>query len=674
MAEQDPIMGAIAQAAVEQPPETDEGKQLLNDFTSAEQQVQIDKASGFYNLAQDLDPALALEVAQEIKKGYMDDDASRADWLDMHEFWLRLYMQTDYALNADQERDWGSTESVPILTEACDQFQSRTYKAFFPSDKFISAIPQQHTNDPIKRQMMFDRADRVGRHMSWQLGTQNKNYKRDKRALFLGTAIHGSFFTKTYFDAYKKKRACVDNVRPTDLVINYTYGPKCIDDVRRKSHIIPITVGESQTLAAKGWLTQAAMANDGQSQTQYDTAVDESQGLTPGSSTLRSDRAATLIEQQFWLDLDDRGYPVPYLGTIDWPSGKLLRLVIDYEADPQGNPMKDYEQIQYYTHYKYMENPDGFYGLGLGHKIGDLNSAVNIGVRQMLDASTLATQGNCSGFISSRLCMDGEDDVTMTLGKFKKTPDNAGDISSGIKFMQFGGPNEAQMKLIEALDQRAQRMGATTDATTGSIDKNMQPTTVLAQIEQALEQFSSVQTALKDDFNDELAKIYRINAKHLPFVEYFMINDVSDVITRQDYQEDMLVTAMFDPKFSTRAQKVAKAQAELDATLKNPLSQSRPQVFDIAFRNYLEALECDNIDELIPPTPLEQAVNAIQQAQQQQGQAAPPVPGAASPMGNGRNNAMGAAAAPAGPPTPGGPVPPQIPGAGGGSQPLVGGA
>jgi hypothetical protein len=38
-------------------------------------------------------------------------------------------------------------------------------------------------------------------------------------------------------------------------------------------------------------------------------------------------------------------------------------------------PTKDYEQVQYFTHYKFKENPDGFYGLGLGHSIGDLNSA-----------------------------------------------------------------------------------------------------------------------------------------------------------------------------------------------------------------------------------------------------------------------------------------------------------
>lgn len=619
---------------------------------------------------------MAKEIGQEILRGYRDDDESRAEWLEMHENWLRLYMQTDYALNSDPERSWGATESIPILTEACDQFQSRTYKAFFPSEGFISCVSQTHTLDPVKGELMRDRAERIGRHMSWQLGVQNKNYRRDKRALFLGVAVHGSFFTKAYFDAYKKKRPCIDNVRPTDFVVNYTCGRTAIEDLRRKTHIIRMTVGETETLAAKEWLTQAARAGSEEGYTQYDEAVDDSQGLMPSNGYLKKDRGCVLLEQQLYLDLDETGYPIPYLGTID-SGGRLLRLTIDYEADMQGQPSKDYEQIQYYTHYKYMENPDGFYGLGLGAKIGDLNSAVNIGLRQALDAATLANDGNNSGYISNRLCMDGEEQVTLTLGKLKKVPDTTGDISDGIMLMKFPGPNQSHMQILEMLDQRAQRMSGTTEATTGSIDKNQQPTTVLAQIEQAMEQFSSVQQGLSDDFGDELDKIYKLNSQYLPFTEYYTINDVSEAITRADYQEDMAVKPIFDPKFATRAQKVAKAQAELQATLQNPLSQTRPQVYDIAFRLYLEALDSDNVDELIPEkTPIEQIIAFLQsQAQQQQqlaGAQGPPQLGGNAPMGQRPGNPMGAPPAQAGLSTPGGVVPSGNGAASGPSQPLGG--
>lgn len=550
-----------------------------------------------------MDHSKLSEIGQEIKKGFQSDDDSRAGWMEMHEFWLRLYMQTDAALNGDSERDWGATESIPILTEACDQFQSRSYKAFFPNKTFVSAVPVAHTSDPQKRHMMEDRADRIGRHMAWQLGIKNKNYRKDKRAMFLGVAVHGSFFTKTYINTFKNNEVCIDNIRPTDLIINYNIGPKRIEEVRRKSHMIYTTVGDTQLLVNKKYfIDQARMSHSG-GQTSYNKAVDESQGLTAAHVNIRRDQPATLIEQQFYLDIDDTGDFRPYIGTIDLETGKVLRLAIDYDADEMGNPTADYEQIQYYTHYKFSENPDGFYGLGLGQKVGDLNSAVNIGARQLLDSATLANDGNNSGYISERLCMDQEEEVQLTLGKLKKIPDTTGDLSNGIMMMKFPGPNQTLMNLVEFMDNRAQRMASTTEATTGDIQKNMQPTTVLAQIEQAMEMFSSSQMGLADDMGDELDKVYKLNQKYMPLVEYFSINDAAEQVTRMDYADDMAIEPIFDPKFATQMQKVSRAQSIAQIVMANPLTQQRPEVMDELTRMNLEALDADNIDQLVPQPP-----------------------------------------------------------------------
>lgn len=635
--------------AATSPPQTDAGQALLKDVTLAEQQVQVDRSAEQFNLALDMDAGLAREIGKEIKSSYESDEDSRAQWLDMHTFWMSLYNQQDYAENMDAERDWGATESIPILTEACNQFQSRTYKAFFPNANFISAIPTRASKDAIQMQLLRDRAKRIGLHMSWQLSTQNRKYKREKNALFLGVAIHGSFFTKTYFDAVRTKRARVDNIRPTDLVVDYHCGPIDIDEVRRKTHIIYSTVGETQQLVNKNWFVDVAMPDDG-TKSQYNTEVDQIQGIQQGYNKLKKDRAATLLEQHFFLDINDDGNFLPYIGTIDLVSGRLLRLTIGYEADPLGKPLRDYEQKQFFTHYKFMEDPDGFYGNGLGHLLGDLNSAINISTRQIIDAATLSTTGNSSGFISERIALDQGDEMNMVLGQLRKVPATVEDLTKAIMLMKFPGPNQSQIEfLTKFLDPRAQRLGSTTEATTGAIDTNRQPTTVLAQIEQSLEMFSSVQMGLAESMTDELQKIYHVNEKFLPLVEYFTVNDAPDAVTRSDYAPDMLVRPVFDPKNSTRAQKVAKAQAELQATLQNPLSPTRPQVYDIAFRRYLEALDTENIDELVPSTPVEMLANAFNQLQLQksgainesQGSGPAPVGNPASPMAGGENNGLG---------------------------------
>jgi chaperonin GroES len=581
-----------------EPPQTDDEQQLVEGLSQAELAGRVKNAAETYNLAQDMEPDLLREIGQEAYNGLKDDEDSRTAWLDQHAFYLSLYMQQDYAETADPERSWGATESVPILTESCDQFQARTYKAFFPQDTFVAAIPMRKV---VKdRQMLEERAKRIGDHMSFQLGFQDRNYKQDKDALFLAVAQHGSFFTKTYFkDTIKRFK--VDNIRPTDLVVNYHVGAIRIEDVRRKSHMIYTTVGETEDMARRGFLVDAAISSQQDGKSVYNVKVDESQGLTEPNYSLKRDRPAILVEQHLYLDLDGSGFK-PYIVTIDMAKRAVKRMTIGYEADPNGNPLKDFEQLQYFTHYKFKENPDGFYGLGLGHSIGDLNSAINIMLRQAMDAATLANDGNMSGFISERLGLEG-DEIRMVLGKFIKIPDTVGDMQNSMIMGKFPGPNEALLKIIEVLDARAQRMGSTTEATTGTMDKVVQPTTYLSQIEQALESFSSVQMRLAGSMTDELQKIYKINQKYLPLVDYYMVNEAPEIITRADYADDMLIQPIFDPKFSTQSQKVARSQAVAQVVMANPLTQTRPQVMDAICKRQLEALDVDNIDELVPIPP-----------------------------------------------------------------------
>lgn len=594
--EKDAIIDEAAQAIVDDPPDSEDERQLVEGLALSEQAGRIKGSSETYNLAQDMDEGLLREIGQEAATGLRNDEDSRKDWLEDHKFYLSLYSQRDYAENSEDDRSWGATESVPILTEAVNQFQSRTYKAFFPQDTFVSAISLNKSK--ANRKMLEERSKRVGDHMSYQLAYQDRNYKPDKNALFLAVPLHGSFFTKTYFSE-KLKRFKVDNVRPTDLVINYNVGAIRIEDVRRKSHIIYTSVGDTEAAASRGFLTSGCIPCEQNGDNVYNVKVDEIQGLSGGSTSLRQDRPAILVEQHIYLNLDGNGYR-PYIVTFDLGNNQVKRVTIGYEADMNGVPTRDYEQTQYFTHYKYRENPDGFYGLGLGHDIGDINSAVNIMLRQSIDAATLSTEGNNSGFLSERLGIEG-DEIRLSLGKFKKIPDTVGDLKDSVMQMQFPGPNEVLLKVMQELDLRAQRMASTTEATTGTLDKVVQPTTYLTQVEQALEPLSSVQMSLANAMADEFQKIYRINRKYLPAVEYYMVNDAPEMIARADYADDMLITPVFDPKFATQAQKVARSQAVAQVVMQNPMTQTRPQVMDAITRRQLEALDVDDIDELVPP-------------------------------------------------------------------------
>jgi len=578
-----------AQLLADNPPETQEGRQLLEEVMIAEQQDRAVKATDNYNLVEDLDKGLVDDIGREVVRGYQADDASRNDWLEMQAKWVELYYQNE---KSNSSADWASHDNIPILTEACNQFQSRTYKVFFANETFVSAKPVRNLNEENAK-----RAERIGRHMSFQLSVRNRDYKPNKDQLFLSAAIHGSVFTKTYHE-HKTGRAIVENVRAQDFVVPYYTQAVDIAEVRRKTQIINTTTIACKQLFYEGYLINLPESYGMINLNEVQQAQDEAKGVVQAGDMNEN---VVLLEQEVWLDIDDKNEFRPYIVTVDQATGRVLRLTIGYEADINGRPLYGYEQIQRFTHYKFLDNPDGFYGLGLGFLLGKLNSSVNSIYRSSIDAAMLANEGNSSGYISNRLMLDQEEDVEFELGKFKKVNDTNGNLRDGIFPMQFPGPNQAMVALGQALDQRAQRLGATTEATTGSPESARQPTTYLAEVEQSLELFSSVQMRLAHSLTDELQKIYRINQRFLPLIDYFVVNGTEQQITRADYVNDMQVVPVFDPKFTTYQQKVMKAKAELDATLQNPNNQQRPQVIDYAFKKYLEAMGAENVDELIPP-------------------------------------------------------------------------
>jgi hypothetical protein len=103
-----------------------------------------------------------------------------------------------------------------------------------------------------------------------------------------------------------------------------------------------------------------------------------------------------------------------------------------------------------------------------------------------------------------------------------------------------------------------------------------------------------------DSLTEELGKVYRLNRVHLERPVAFVINDKPEIVTKEDYMLDAIISPVFDPKMATMAQKIARAQTELDAVMKNPLSQQQPEVINTAFRRFFEAIESENIEELVP--------------------------------------------------------------------------
>jgi len=546
------------------------------------------------NIADSLSEQERESIAQVCLEDFKSDMESRTEWDAMHADWVAVYNQQDAPIN----RPWpnSSDESLGLLTEACNSFQSRAYKAFFASRMPVAAIS---TNPSIPGSS--ERAKRVSQFLQWSLFFKDQTYKEDKSAMLLRVAVHGSDFTKTYFDPVMNK-IVTRAVRAEDLYVPYHIGPINIEDVHRKTELIHINLNEGRIRASEGYfLSPPEPMMIGQLSSPIQEQNDRDNGIH--ASATQSEDMAQIIEQHCHLDLDGDGIAEPYKIWIDVTSEKLLRIEVRYEVDQTGRPLNGRLPIEEYTHYRFLVNPDGFYGYGLGFLLGKTNIAVNKLLRQFIDATTLSIHGNMSGFISEALNIS-KGPVKIELGSLKTVSASTDDIQKGIKTLSFPAPPPTLMQAIAQLETRAQRIGATTDAAAGDINKVFQPTTMQTMVEQSLVMFTSVQEFLLHSWSKELNKIYRLHGIYFRGIESFISVSPEGpeemVVSDQDFMDDMLIMPVADPRMMNQQSRLQKAQFLFDFATKNPLVANNPEVLLAVSRRLLEEMEIDGIDSILP--------------------------------------------------------------------------
>ena len=567
-----------------------------------------------FNLAEKLDKDKLNEIANECLEDYKRDCESRSEWETMHAQWKKLYYMQDKPLNPPWEGS--SSESIPMLAEACGQFHARSYGALFPGRKVLTCIPTGCNSTPD----LLERIKRVSAHMSYQLIDRDENYVRDKDRLLLSLPLHGSVFTKTYYDTYQK-RVRVSNVRASDFVVPYGTGPRNIEDLPRTTERVWLPLYRTNYLYKTGFFSSRPEHADNMIDKM---PIDDVHDMVTGMSENNSKDYCLLLEQHRYLDLDDDGVEEPYIVTIDHASEKVVRLTIRYEVDDMGTPTDYKNAINYYTHYTFIDNPDGFYGLGYGILLGPINTSTNKILRQLIDAGTLANVGNLSGIVDSKINIPGGE-IKLNLGKFIKANSSVDDIRKGIWQPSFPGPAPVLNDVMRSLTLRGDRLAMVTETITGQAERVMQPTTVMALIEQAQTVFSAVYERVIRAWTDELNKVYRLNGIYTDEHEQFITATYGEdpqmmEVSRTDYSPDMRVKPLADPKQSTKRERLAISDAMMETGLKCPFIMNEPAALYELFRRRFEDIGVQNLSALMPP--VEYAMQKVEEQKQMAAQQA----------------------------------------------------
>jgi len=567
------------------------------------------------NVASQLSEDQLNEISDECIRGFDADEESRGDWLDKVKEYVKLATQ----VSEKKSYPWPNASNVkfPLLSTAALQFAARAYPALIPGTDLVKAIVIGRDNE----QTGVQRAERISRHMSYQILYQMEDWEEHMDKLCIIVPIVGCAFKKTFFDPIKKLNVS-ELVQAEYLSMNYW--AKSLENCPRKTHILYLFPNQVEEKKRAGLFLDVELMTP----TQVYDPFDKVANLVTAQHEPDQDETTphTFLEQHTYLDLDNDGYKEPWIITVDYFSKKVVRIVPNFDQDGlvmDGDKLIRITPNEYFTKFSFFPNPDGgVYDVGFGLMLGDINHSVNTITNQLIDAGHLATlQG---GFIGRGIRVKGGN-LRFTPGEWKQADFTGEEISKNIFPLPVKEPSAVLFSMFEALVQSGKELASVAEIMTGKLPgQNTPATTTQASIDQSLKIFTAVYKRLYRALTSEYKKLYKLNSKNLDEKVYFTINADSSQqqqaveLLRTDYQDDILVKPNADPNVSTETQQLLRSQALLELM---PLGLNPKEVA----RRILESRKEPNIPALLewepPPDPKVQEMQMKAQMEQEKNQA-----------------------------------------------------
>lgn len=518
-------------------PETEEDQGLSKE---------ISRLMASVNIAEDLEEEELDSIGADCKEGFEIDLKSRETWERDLEEWTKLAMQ----VRDPKTYPWPKASNVkyPLLSTAAMQFAARAYPSLVPSDGKVVKT-KVIGKDPSGAK--YERAQRVSTYMSYQIMYEMADWEEDMDKMLMMLPIIGTTFKKTYFDASEKKiKSCL--LLPKNLVVNNW--AKSLEDAERVSEIIE--------------MSQRVLKERQRQKLFLD--VDLGTPPTPdGGPYATNDETTpyTLVEQHTYLDLDDDGYPEPYVVTFHKESGQVLRIVARYELDnvEYADDEKTIIKItptQYYTKFSFVPNPDGsFYGVGFGVLLGPLNESVNTLINQLIDAGTLSNLQ--SGFIGKGLRLKMGDQKFQP-GEWKPVNATGDDLRKQIVPLPTRDPSNTLFELMGALVTSGKELASVAEIFTGKMPgQNTPATTTMATVEQGMKVFTAVYKRIYRSLEAEFKKIFQLN--HIYLDPNTQLEILDSAIGPEDFTfEGYDVCPGADPTAVSQTEKLLKAQGLIE--------------------------------------------------------------------------------------------------------------
>ena len=564
---------------------------LAEALMGAQQEQQVPHNA---NLAELLDDGYLGEISSDLRGSYEEDLESRSEWEDTYTKGLdQLGVKHE---ERSQPFEGASGVTHPLIAESVTQFQAQAYKELLPS------------GGPVKTQVLGlqdaereEQASRVKNFMNYQIMEVMEEFDPDMDQLLFYLPLSGSTFKKVYFDE-AKQRAVSKFVPAQDLVVPYAASD--LATASRVTHVLRMDANDVRKMQIAGFYKDVELSKHEQGEDEVRQKIDEIQG----TSKSYTDEVFTILEMHVDLDIEGfedmgpdgqpTGIALPYIVTIDEGSGQVLAIRRNFE---EGAGLA--KKTQYFVHYKFMPGL-GFYGFGLIHMIGGLGRAATSILRQLIDAGTLA---NLPAGFKARGVRVRNDDEPLQPGEWRDIDAPGGNIRDAIIPLPYKEPSGTLAQLLGSLVEGGRRFVSLADQQTSNMNQEAPVGTTVALLERGMKVMSAIHKRLHYAQKNEFRILARIFRDNLPQEYPYDVSGGDRRIMASDFDGRVDVVPVSDPNIFSMAQRVTLAQTQLQ------LAQSNPQVHNLhaAFRRMYQALEVQNIDEILPPPPQPQPLDPL---------------------------------------------------------------
>ena len=571
-----------------------QGGAIIRSLLGMEDSIEVDTEEYDHdaNLAEVLSDSILGEISSDLRGRYEEDLESSSEWREAYTKGLDL-LGIKYQERTEPFQG-ASGVTHPLLSESVTQFQAQAYKEMLPSGGPVrthvlgSETPQKQ-----------EQSNRVKEFMNYQITEVMEEFDPDTDQMLFYLPLSGSTFKKVYFDT-TKNRAVSKFVPSEDLIIPYSATD--LNTSPRVTHVLRMDENEVRKMQVAGIFKDVDLsAYDTEDNTVKDK-IDEIGGI----SKTESDDVYNILEIHADLDIEGfedlgqdgqpTGIKLPYVITIDNGSGEILSITRNYD---QNDPMK--RKRQYFVHYKFLPGL-GFYGFGLIHMIGGLGRAATSILRQLIDAGTLANLP--SGF-KARGIRIRNDDEPLSPGEFRDIDAPGGSIRDSIIPLPFKEPSGTLAQLLGSLIDGGRRFVSIADQQVSNMSQDMPVGTTVALLERGMKVMSAIHKRLHYAQKTEFRLLARIFSENLPPVYPYEVFGAPAEVKAQDFDGRVDILPVSDPNIFSMAQRVTLAQTQLQ------LAQSNPQLHNLqmAYRRMYQALEVQNIEEILPPPPQPQPMD-----------------------------------------------------------------